>query len=198
MGRENFWMGIRVAVIAAGVFVITASASLGQSVTAEQSKKVDEIFAKWDRTDSPGCALSVMQGGKIIYKRAYGMANLDYDVILTTDTPFHVASISKQFTAASIVLLEQDGKLSFDDDVHKYIPELPDFGAKITIRNLLHHTSGLRDQWDLLELAGWRYSLDLITNEDVMSVVVRQKALNLHPGASTAIRILGSRCWARS
>ncbi len=137
-----------------------------------------------------------MQGGKIIYKRAYGMANLDHDVILTTDTPFHVASISKQFTAASIVLLEQDGKLSFDDDVHKYIPELPDFGAKITIRNLLHHTSGLRDQWDLLDLAGWRYSLDLITNEDVMSVVVRQKTLNFAPGSeysysNTGFTLLG-------
>jgi CubicO group peptidase (beta-lactamase class C family) len=179
--RTIFVVGLGAALTA----MVAGGAAFGQgaSVSAEQSKKVDEIFAKWDRTDSPGCALSVMQGGKIIYKRAYGMANLDHDVILTTDTPFHVASISKQFTAASIVLLEQDGKLSFDDDVHKYIPELPDFGAKITIRNLLHHTSGLRDQWDLLELAGWRYSLDLITNEDVMSVVVRQKALNFPPGS---------------
>ena len=181
---------------ALGFAAVTGGAALGQGVTTEQSKKVDEIFAKWDRTNSPGCALSVMQGGKIVYKRAYGMANLDHDVILTTDTPFHVASISKQFTAASIVLLEQDGKLSFDDDVHKYIPELPDFGAKITIRNLLHHTSGLRDQWDLLDLAGWRYSLDLITNDDVMSVVVRQKALNFAPGAeysysNTGFTLLG-------
>jgi CubicO group peptidase (beta-lactamase class C family) len=178
-----FGLGLSAAVVAVGFAALTGGAVYGQGVSAEQSKKVDELFAKWDRTDSPGCALSVMRGGKIIYKRAYGMANLDHDVILTTDTPFHVASISKQFTAASIVLLEQDGKLSFDDDVHKYIPELPDFGAKITIRNLLHHTSGLRDQWDLLELSGWRYSLDLITNEDVMSVVVRQKALNFSPGA---------------
>jgi CubicO group peptidase (beta-lactamase class C family) len=137
---------------------LTAGPAHGQGVSAEQVKKVDELFAKWDRTDSPGCALSVMLGGKIVYKRAYGMANLDYDVILTTDTPFHVASLSKQFTAAAILLLEEDGKLSLDDDVHKYISELPDFGAKITIRNLLHHTSGLRDQWDLLDLAGWRYS----------------------------------------
>jgi CubicO group peptidase (beta-lactamase class C family) len=181
--RTVLGSGLRTLGFAAGLASIAAGVTLAQGVTAEQSKKVDEVFAKWDRTDSPGCALSVMQGGKIIYKRAYGMANLDYDVILTTDTPFHVASISKQFTAASIVLLEQDGKLSFDDDVHKYISELPDFGVKITIRNLLHHTSGLRDQWDLLELAGWRYSLDLITNEDVMSVVVRQKALNFAPGS---------------
>jgi CubicO group peptidase (beta-lactamase class C family) len=195
IGRKIFALKLgAVALIA----MVAGGAPFGQSagVSAEQSKKVDEIFAKWDRTDSPGCALSVMQGGKILYKRAYGMANLDYDVILTTDTPFHVASISKQFTAAAIVLLEQDGKLSFDDEVRKYIPELPDFGAKITIRNLLHHTSGLRDQWDLLELAGWRYSLDLITNEDVMSVVVRQKALNFPPGSeysysNTGFTLLG-------
>ena len=198
--RKIFVVGLGAAALAAMVPGGTAfgqsASGQGAGVSAEQSKKVDEIFAKWDRTDSPGCALSVMQGGKIIYKHAYGMANLDHDVILTTDTPFHVASISKQFTAASIVLLEQDGKLSFDDDVHKYIPELPDFGAKITIRNLLHHTSGLRDQWDLLELAGWRYSLDLITNEDVMSVVVRQKALNFAPGSeysysNTGFTLLG-------
>jgi CubicO group peptidase (beta-lactamase class C family) len=181
--RKILGAGLPAVGFAMGIALVTVGVASGQGVSAEQSKKVDEVFANWDRTDSPGCALSVMQGGRIIYKRAYGMANLDYDVILTTDTPFHVASISKQFTAASIVLLEQDGKLSFDDDVHKYIPELPDFGAKITIRHLLHHTSGLRDQWDLLELAGWRYSLDLITNEDVMSVVVRQKALNFAPGA---------------
>src|ERR1700733_13412053 len=187
---------LRVGLCVVGIAAVTSGAACGQSVSAEQSKKVDEIFAKWDRTDSPGCALSVMQGGKIIYKHAYGMANLDHERILTTDTKFHVASISKQFTAASIVLLEQDGKLSFDDDVHKYIPELPDFGVKITIRNLLHHTSGLRDQWDLLDLAGWRYSLDLITNDDVMSVVVRQKALNFAPGSeysysNTGFTLLG-------
>jgi CubicO group peptidase (beta-lactamase class C family) len=148
------------------------------SVTA----RVDKIFEKWNRTDSPGCALSVMKDGRIIYKHGYGMANLDHDVTITPSTVFHVASMSKQFAAASIVLLAQQGKLSLDDDVRKFIPELPDFGSRITIRHLIHHTSGLRDQWNLLELAGWRYSLDLITDEDVMSVVARQKDLNFRPG----------------
>ena len=123
-----------------------------------------------------------MKDGRIIYKHGYGMADLDHNVTITPSTVFHVASMSKQFTAASIVLLAQEGKLSLDDDVRKYIPELPDFGSLITIGNLIHHTSGLRDQWDLLELAGWRYSLDLITDEDVMSVVARQKELNFKPG----------------
>jgi len=110
------------------------------------------------------------------------MADLDYNVTITTARVFQVASMSKQFTAASILPLAQQGKLSLDDDVRKYIPELPDFGSVITIRHLIYHTSGLRDQWSLLQLAAWRYSLDLITDDDVMSVLTRQKDLNFKPG----------------
>jgi CubicO group peptidase (beta-lactamase class C family) len=149
---------------------------------ANLAARVDKIFEKWNRTDSPGCALSVMKDARIIYKHGYGMANLDHNVSITPSTVFHVASMSKQFTAAAILLLAEQGKLSLDDDVRQYIPELPDFGSRITIRHLIHHTSGLRDQWDLLELAGWRYSLDLITDDDVMSVLTRQKDLNFKPG----------------
>jgi CubicO group peptidase (beta-lactamase class C family) len=146
-------------------------------------QQVDKVFAKWDSTISPGCALSVIKDGQIIYKRGYGMADLDHDIPIRPETVFHVASISKQFTAAAIILLAQEGKISLDDDVRKYIPELPDFGPRITIRHLIHHTSGLRDQWSLLGLAGWRYSLDLITDDDVLDVVSRQKELNFTPGA---------------
>jgi CubicO group peptidase (beta-lactamase class C family) len=154
-------------------------ATLGESAEAQ----VYQIFEKMDKTVSPGCALSVMKGGKIIYERGYGMADLDHNVPITPTTVFHVASMSKQFTAASIVMLAQEGKLSLDDPVRKYIPELPDFGTPITIRELVHHTSGLRDQWDLLDLAGWRYSLDLITDDDVLSVISRQEDLNFPPGS---------------
>ncbi|HTQ57383.1 MAG TPA: serine hydrolase domain-containing protein [Bryobacteraceae bacterium] len=110
------------------------------------------------------------------------MADLDHDIPINPQTVFHVASISKQFTAAAILLLAQEHKLSLDDDIRKYLPELPDFGARITIGHLIHHTSGLRDQWDLLGLAGWRYSLDLITDDDVLSLIYRQKDLNFKPG----------------
>ena len=164
------------------VLVLISGAARAQTLAPEMAKQVDKVFAKWDRADSPGCALGVYQGGQIAYKRGYGMEDLNEDVHITPGTVFHVASMSKQFTAASIVLLAQEGKLSLDDDVRKYIPELPDFGQKITIRNLVHHTSGLRDQWALLGLAGWRYSQDLITNDDVMSVMTRQKELNFKPG----------------
>jgi CubicO group peptidase (beta-lactamase class C family) len=171
----------------AGLFLLmlcgrSAAQTQPQPLPSNLKAQVDKVFEKWDKSDSPGCALGVYRDGQTIYKHGYGMANLNDDVPITPATVFHVASMSKQFTAASIVLLAQQGKLSLDDDVRKYIPDLPDFGERITIRHLVHHTSGLRDQWSLLGLAGWRYSLDLITDDDVMSVMTRQKDLNFKPG----------------
>ena len=148
-----------------------------------ESAQVDQLFTEWDKPASPGCALAVMRDGHIIYERGYGMADLDHDVKITPTTVFHVASMSKQFTAASVLTLAQEGKLSLDDQARKYVPELPDFGVPITLRHLLHHTSGLRDQWELLAIAGWRYSLDLITDADVLAVLSRQKTLNFPPGS---------------
>jgi CubicO group peptidase (beta-lactamase class C family) len=168
-------------VVLAGVAMVSCQGRQ-QALAPDIAKQVDAVFEKWNRPDSPGCALGIYKDGQIVYKRGYGMANLNDDVSITSATVFHVASMSKQFTGASILLLAQQGKLSLDDDVHKYIPELPDFGERITLRHLLHHTSGLRDQWSLLGLAGWRYSQDLITDDDVMSVLVRQRALNFKPG----------------
>ena len=147
------------------------------------SEQVDKLFEKMDRTISPGCAVAAMRDGKILYQRGYGMADLDHNVPITADTVFHVASMSKQFTAAAIVILAQERKLSLDDEVRKYVPELPDFGVPVILRQLVHHTSGLRDQWELLGLAGWRYSLDLITDDDVLSIMSRQKDLNFPPGS---------------
>ncbi|MGO8814328.1 MAG: serine hydrolase domain-containing protein [Terriglobia bacterium] len=147
------------------------------------SSRVDKVFAKWDNYNSPGCAVGVYRDGRTVYLHGYGMADLDHDARIEPSTVFHVASMSKQFTAASVEMLSLEGKLSLDDPARKYIPELPDFGVPITIRELIHHTSGLRDQWDLLEIAGWRYSLDLITNNDVLTLIARQKALNFPPGS---------------
>jgi len=144
--------------------------------------KVDEVFSRFDKPDSPGCALGVIKDGRIVYKRGYGLSNLEYGVPILPSSIFHVASISKQFTAMAIVLLAQQGKLSLDDDVRKYVSEVPDFGERITIRHLIHHTSGLRDQWSLLELAGWRED-DVITEGDILELVSRQKELNFKPGA---------------
>ena len=161
------------------------------------SARVDKVFEAYDHTNGPGCSVAVVKDGRIAYERGYGMADLDHGVVNTPSTVFHVASVSKQFTAAAIVLLAQQGKLSLDDDVRKHLPQVPDFGATITLRNLIHHTSGLRDQWDLLGLAGWRYSLDLITDQDVMDMVSRQKELNFRPGEKHVYCNTGTRCSGR-
>ncbi|MGA7340685.1 MAG: serine hydrolase domain-containing protein [Terracidiphilus sp.] len=170
------------AVLRAGGQNASPPAGNQDAVRARQFEQTDLVFSKWDTTVSPGCALSVMRDGRIVYERGYGMADLDHNVPITPESVFHVASMSKQFTAAAIILLALDGKLSLDDDVHKYLPELPDFGSTITIQHLIHHTSGIRDQWELLDLAGWRYSLDLITNQDVLGLLYREKELNFKPG----------------
>ena len=147
-----------------------------------QQEQVDALFARWNRTDTPGAAVEVVADGKVVYRRGFGMADIEQGRPITPSTPFHVASLSKQFTAFAVLLLAQDGKLSLDDDVRRYVPELPDFGHVIRIRQLLDHTSGLRDQWNLLSMAGWRME-DVITEEDVMRVVRRQRGLNFVPGS---------------
>ena len=147
----------------------------------DRAKRIDAIFQPWNNSSSPGAAVSVIHQGRLILEKGYGLANLEYDVPIKPDTIFHVASVSKQFTAMALVLLEQDGKLSIDDDVHKYLPELPDYGHPIKIRNLLQHTSGVRDQWQTLGLAGWSLE-DVITQDQILRLLFRQKELNFVPG----------------
>ncbi|HXU40110.1 MAG TPA: serine hydrolase domain-containing protein [Blastocatellia bacterium] len=166
---------------------LTATAAVAQSKPAAPGAdkpigaRVNEVFAQFDKPDSPGCALAVIKDGQIVHKRGYGMSNLEYGVPISPSSIFHIASISKEFTAMAIVMLAQQGKLSLDDDVRKYVPEVPDFGERITIRHLIHHTSGLRDQWALLDMAGWRED-DVITEGDILDLISRQKALNFKPG----------------
>ncbi len=165
------------------LFAIVILLFCSQARAAETvPERVDRVFAKWDKTNSPGCALAVVQEGRIIYERGYGMADLDHDIAISPKSVFHVASVSKQFVAASILLLAQRGKLSLDDPARQYVAELPDFGKPLTIRHLLHHVSGLRDQWSLLILSGWRLSEDVVRDEDVLELVSRMKELNFTPG----------------
>lgn len=172
------------ALLIQGLIVLVAPAAAAVPVAAERLEaKVDALFAKWDTTVSPGCSVAIAKDGKTLYQRGYGMADLEHGVPNSPATVFHIASVSKQFAAASVALLAQEGRLSLDDEVRKYLPELADFGAPVTIRQLVHHTSGLRDQWGLLELAGWRYSHDLITDADVMYLIARQRQLNFTPNS---------------
>ncbi len=161
------------------VLILTLN-SFGQVYTA-QIEKIDSLFTPWNKTNQPGGTVLISQNGETVYSKAYGLASLEYNVPNTLNTRFNIGSLSKQFTAMGIVVLEEQNKLSFDDDIRKYIPELAPYDKTITIRHLLHHTSGIRDLHGLLGLAGWRPA-DLETNEDVYRVFKNQKDLNFNPG----------------
>jgi CubicO group peptidase (beta-lactamase class C family) len=165
------------------VAAVVPSLARAQTAATDSAAAVDRVFANWNTRQTPGCAVGVARNGQPILQRAYGMANLEYDVPNTPATIFEAGSVSKQFTAAAVALLAQQGKLSLDDDVSKYIPELPDYGTPITIRHMLTHTSGLRD-WGTVALAtGWPRGTRAHTHAHVLDIASRQKSLNYTPGA---------------
>ncbi|MGC4106250.1 MAG: serine hydrolase domain-containing protein [Thermomicrobiales bacterium] len=143
-------------------------------------ERVERVFAAWDTPSTPGMAVGIYREGEVVYTHGFGMANLEHDIPIAPNSIFHIASISKQFTDMCIALLQAEGALDVDDDIRLYVPEVPDFGETITIRHLIHHVSGLRDQWMLLYLAGWREE-DLVTDADVLDLVSRQQVLNFSP-----------------
>jgi CubicO group peptidase (beta-lactamase class C family) len=183
MIAQHIRIWFRIMSLLSGTLLILASGCTTSKVQTKNSLtgSVDELFAKWNKPDSPGCAVAVIREGKVIYERGYGCANLEYGTPITPSSVFYIASVSKQFTAMSVLLLAQQGKLSLDDDIRKYLSEVPDFGRVITIRHLFHHTSGLRDYEELLAMAGWRMD-DVITRQHMLNIVSRQKELNFSPG----------------
>ncbi len=148
----------------------------------ETTDRVDKVFAQWDATTTPGCALAVIRDGRIIYKRGYGMARLEDGIVMTPDKIFDIGSVSKQFTATCVAMLARDGKLSLDDDIRKYFPALPQYGRPITVRHLIHHTSGLRDYNGLLMLAGFRPESDCPNVDEALRIIFQQKRLNYPTG----------------
>jgi CubicO group peptidase (beta-lactamase class C family) len=144
-------------------------------------RQADGVFSFVDRS-APGCAVGISQEGMMAYGRGYGLANLDWEIPLSTSTVLDIGSVSKQFTATAVALLDMDGVLSLDDDVRRWIPELPDYGSTITIRHLLNHTSGIRDYLTLMELAGFDWA-NVFDEFDGVEIIARQKALNFEPGA---------------
>lgn len=154
-----------------------------QTLSKSLTQRIDSIFANYNRNDSPGCAMAVYKDGKIIYAKGYGSADLEHNVPITPQSRFDIGSTSKQFTAACLVLLEEQGKLSLEDDVRKYIPELPDYGQTITIRMMLNHTSGLRDYLGLMLMSGMDID-DVTTTKDALRILTQQKNLDFSPGAA--------------
>lgn len=155
--------------------------SYAQSLPDSTIKKIDHLFLKWNSPNSPGCTVGIVRNDSLIFAKGYGMANLEYNIPNEPQTLFHMASVSKQFTAYSIVLLARDGKLNLEDDIHKWLPWFPDLKEKITIRNLLNHTSGIRDQWRLLAISGTRHD-DVITQDHIIKILSKQQELNFKPG----------------
>jgi len=151
-------------------------------ISATEREKIDSLFQAWNAPGHPGGAVGIMRGEDLLFSEAYGLASLEYRVPNTVGTIFNTGSVSKQFTAMGIVVLEERGKLSFDDPVQQYVPALPDFGSTITIRHLLHHTSGLRSLHALFGLAGWRGD-DSRSNADLDRILQHQRELNFEPGS---------------
>ena len=163
--------------------VVPPAALQAQQTGPEVWGRVDSVFQEMATPTTPGCALSVMIQGRPVYTRGYGMANLEYHIPIRPTSVFHVASVSKQFTTFAVSLLVAEGEVSWEDDIRDYVPEVPDFGETITLRHLANHTSGIRDQWSLLSMAGWRFEADVITRDDVLNITSRQTALNFPVGA---------------
>lgn len=162
--------------------VVAPGAGQAQSLPDGVLTAIDSVFA-FARGDSPGCAVAAARAGTPLLARGYGMADLEQGTRITPETVFESGSVAKQFTAFALLLLEQDGRLSLDDDVRRHLPELPDFGSPITLRHMLTHTSGLREQWSLLALAGNPPGTQVHSLATVLDLVRRQRGLNFAPGA---------------
>ncbi|MBT0809807.1 beta-lactamase family protein [Litoribacter ruber] len=170
-----------IAFLLAFLAIPNLQAQSNSKINSQKEARIDSIFAQWNKPDTPGATLALVHNGEVVLSKGYGNANLEYSIPNTPSTVFHIASISKQFTVFAVLLLEKDGLINLDDDIRKYVPEVPDFGHTITLRHLANHTSGMRDQWNLLTMAGWRMD-DVITKEHVMKLVSKQKELNFEPG----------------
>src|ERR1700683_4974513 len=157
------------------LFVLTWTIVSSTSALAAQTvqQRVDQVFDAYKKGTTPGCALGVIRDGTFVYRKGYGTASLELGVPLSAQSVFYMGSVSKQFTAASVVLAAEQGLLALDDDIRKYIPELPDYGHVITLRQMLHQTSGFRDLFSLIALSGRDVS-DFNSPDEILKLVVRQ------------------------
>ncbi len=176
----------RSAVLAVSALAVASflnpAAPVSAQAPADAADQVDAIFADWDSVETPGCAVGVARNGLTLLSEAWGMANLEWGIPNTPRTIFENGSVSKQFTAAAVVLLAMEGRLSLQDDIRMYIPEVPDYGSTITITHLMNHTSGLRDWGSVAGISGWGRSYRTHTHDHVLDIVSRQSALNFEPG----------------
>lgn len=174
---------VRHAIVLAIVVSFSSACDRPSSTHAvEIDQRIDRIFEQWDSESSPGCAVGVARSGKTVLQRAYGMADLEHDIPNSPETIFEGGSVAKQFTAGAVMLLAVNGKLSLDDDIRSYVPEVPDYGSTITLRHLITHTSGLRDWGSVAGISGWDREYRTHNHDHVLDIVSRQSTLNFEPG----------------
>ena len=167
------------ALIALSLVILSVHTAFGNKKSHEQ--QIDKLFAGFDNGNSPGYAVLIIKDGQSIYKKCFGMANIEYNVPISESTRFHIPSDSKRFTALAILILEKQHKLSLNDNIRKYIPQLPEYSKHITINHLIHHTSGLREWGVLVDFSG--ISLDNVIKSDYLfNLICRQKNLVFTPG----------------
>lgn len=164
------------------LFLLLVMSASPLSAQEPSAAAIDSIFARFQQPEMPGCVLGVIKNGDLIYQRGYGMANLDYNIPNSPQMVYYVGSVSKQFTAATILLMAQRGLISLDDPVRKYFPELPEYNKPLTIRHLVHHTGGVRDIYTLMALAGIGMQ-DVLSERRALGLITSQKELNFDPGA---------------
>lgn len=162
------------------VFTIADVELFAQAITDSTIKKIDAVFERWNTSTGPGCVIGIVQNDSVIFSKGYGLANLEYAIPNTPENIYAIASIAKQFTAYSIILLAKAGKLTLEDDIHKYFPHFR-IKEKVTIRNLINHTSGIREVDHLLGMSGTRMQ-DVIYQGHVMKLLSMQEGLNFKPG----------------
>jgi len=177
----TYFQLLKCTTVACLLISLTVTAFASTSETPDLASQVDELFTVYDSDDRPGAAVAVIQNGEIVYQKGFGMADLERSVPITPGSVFEIGSISKQFTAMCIMLLENDGKLTLDDNIRKYVPEMPEYERQITLRQLLHHTSGVRDIETLIPLAGMHW-FNYYSDEQMLELITRQKDLNFPPG----------------
>lgn len=164
------------------LLLIALSFGTAKAQNADTLQRVDQLFSRWNNA-TPGVSVAIERDGKMIYHKAFGLADLEHAAPNTTGTIFEAGSVSKQFTAAAILLLAGEGKLSLDDDIRKYIPELPVYDKPITIRHCMNHTSGLKDWGSVGVLSGWPRTTRVYTLDLALQIICRQKSLNFSPGS---------------
>ncbi len=163
------------------IFILACQSHAIAQLSDVQKTRIDSIFARYDRPDMPGCAVLLLQDGEAILSKGYGMADLEHQLPITPSTVFYAGSISKQFVAATALLLDEARVLDLKAPVHRYLADFPTYGSDITVQHLIYHTSGIVDYFELLEIAGLNY-LNQISRDTVYAIICRQPALAFQPG----------------